>query len=96
MFFVSVFLINLFQLFILSIEMPSMILAENTDRLSENHCVEFLDTFNFVSIIGATSKLSAEGYGVLDELGQSAIFAVNTVPLFALNPGRRMIDLAAL
>ena len=76
--------------------MPSIILAENTDRLSENYCFNFLDVLNFVSIIGATSNLSAEGCGVLDWLGQSAIFAVNTVPLFAPNPGRSIIDFAAM
>ena len=76
--------------------MPSIILAENTDRLSENHLVNFLDVLNFVSIIGATSKLSAEEDGALGVSGQPAIFAINTVPLFALNPGRRVIDFAAL
>ena len=76
--------------------MPSIILAENTDRLSENHCVNFLDGLNFVSIVGTTSKLSAEEDGVLGGLGQPAIFALNTVPLLALNPGSRVTDLAAL
>ena len=76
--------------------MPSIILTENTDRLSENHLINFLDVLNFVSIKGVTSKLSAEEDGALGVPGQPAIFAINTVPLFALNQGRRVMDFAAL
>lgn len=75
--------------------MPSINLAENTDRLSENHCVNFLDGLNFVSIIGTTSKLSAAEFGVLG-VGHPAIFALKTVPESALKPGRSVTDLAAL
>jgi len=76
--------------------MPSIFLTENTDRLSDNHCVNFLDGLSFVSIIGAASKLSAEGVGALGEFGQPAILALNTVPLVELNPGSRVIDFAAI
>ena len=76
--------------------MPSINLAENTDRLAENHCANFLDGLNFVSTIGVTFKLSAEEDRELGGLVQPAILALNTVPLFALNPGSSVIALAAL
>lgn len=76
--------------------MPSLNLAENTDRLSENHCVNFLDGLIFVSIVGITSKLSAEEEDGFSGFGQPAIFALNTVPELTLNPGSSVTDLAAL